>query len=100
VLGTKVRGQRSIPERAKGDLFLVIRVAEDPRFKRKDNDLYRCECGPHSAVLGGEVTVSTLSGEIVLTIPAGTQPGQTFRLAEEDAEAEPPDSVAFICPQK
>jgi DnaJ-class molecular chaperone len=31
-------------------------------------------------VLGGEVTVTTLSGNVVLTVPAGTQPGQTFRL--------------------
>jgi len=26
------------------------------------------------------VTVPTLSGSVMLTIPAGTQPGQTFRL--------------------
>ena len=32
-------------------------------------------------MLGGEVKVPTLSGNVVLSIPAGTQPGQTFRLA-------------------
>ena len=34
----------------------------------------------YTAILGGEVKVNTLSGDVVLTIPPGTQPGQTFRL--------------------
>jgi curved DNA-binding protein len=34
-----------------------------------------------TAVLGGTVTVNTLSGNVSLTIPPGTQPGQKFRLA-------------------
>lgn len=33
-----------------------------------------------TAVLGGKITVPTLSGPVKLTIPAGTQGGQTFRL--------------------
>jgi len=32
-------------------------------------------------VLGGKVTVPTLSGNVSLTIPPGTQPGQKFRLS-------------------
>ncbi len=36
----------------------------------------------YTAVLGGEVTVTTLSGNILLTIPPGTQPDQVFRLAK------------------
>jgi molecular chaperone DnaJ len=32
------------------------------------------------ALLGGEVEVDTLRGRVVLTVPAGTQQGQTFRL--------------------
>jgi curved DNA-binding protein len=31
-------------------------------------------------VLGGEVRVPTMSGEVMLTIPAETQNGRTFRL--------------------
>ena len=34
-----------------------------------------------TAVLGGQVTVQTLAGPVALTIPSGTQPGQTFRLS-------------------
>ena len=35
----------------------------------------------YSALLGGQVRVPTPNGDVVLTIPAGTQPGQSFRLA-------------------
>ncbi len=35
----------------------------------------------YTAVLGGEVTVQTLGGNVVLTIPAGIQPEQSIRLA-------------------
>jgi len=66
----------------KADLYLVVKVAEDPRFERRGHDLYTdVTVDIYSAVLGGEVTVPTLSGNVVLSIPAGTQPGQTFRLS-------------------
>jgi molecular chaperone DnaJ len=32
------------------------------------------------ALLGAEVKVATLKGNVLLTIPPGTQPGRTFRL--------------------
>jgi curved DNA-binding protein len=83
--GTKVRVANAIPtnvEGQNGDLYLIVQVDDDPRFERKGDDLHTevmIELFP--AVLGGEVTVPTLSGNVVLTIPPGTQPGQTFRLA-------------------
>ena len=83
--GTKVRVANSIPTGTpgqKGDLYLVIKVAEDPRFDVKGNDLHtEVVIDLYTAVLGGEVTVQTLSGNVVLTIPAGIQPGQSIRLA-------------------
>ena len=44
---------------------------------RKANQI---EVDLYTAVLGGEVQVPTLEGDVVLTIPPGSQPGQTFRL--------------------
>jgi len=83
--GTKVRVADALQTGAgaqKGDLYLVIKVAPDPRFERKENDLYTdATIDLYTAVLGGEVTVDTLSGKVVLTVPPGTQPGQSFRLA-------------------
>jgi curved DNA-binding protein len=83
--GTKVRVSEAIstaPNRQKSDLYLVIQVADDPRFQRKKNNLYTdVDVDLYTAVLGGEIKVPTLSGNVVLSIPAGTQPGQTFRLS-------------------
>jgi len=83
--GTKVRVANTIPTGnagQKGDLYLVIQVAEDPRFTVKGHDLHTdVTIDLYTAVLGGEVTVQTLAGNVVLTIPAGIQPGQSIRLA-------------------
>jgi curved DNA-binding protein len=82
--GTKVRVADAVttPEGQKGDLYLVLQVADDPRFERKGDHLYTdVPVDLYTAILGGEVTVPTMNGNVVLTIPAGTQPAQTFRLA-------------------
>jgi curved DNA-binding protein len=82
--GTKVRVADAVPTGTgdqKGDLYLNIKVADDPRFERKESDLYTdVTIDLYTAVLGGEVTVDTMNGKVVLTVPPGTQPGQSFRL--------------------
>ncbi|MEA1978114.1 MAG: J domain-containing protein [Chloroflexota bacterium] len=81
--GTKVRvsGLGEAGAQKTGDLFLVITIAPDPRFKLEKDDLYtRVNVDLYTAILGGEVEVPTLSGNVVLTIPAGSQPDQSFRL--------------------
>lgn len=66
----------------KGDIYLVIEVLPDSRFERSGDDLYgEVNVDLYTAVLGGSAQVKTLSGEVVLTIPAGTQPGQKIRLS-------------------
>ena len=51
-------------------------------FKRRGADLEReLPLTLGEALLGGEVPVRTLKGKVLLTVPAGTQPGRTFRLA-------------------
>jgi len=64
-----------------GDLYLVVEVSLDPRFTREGDNL-RTEVPVDLAIAaaGGEVRVPTLDGEVVLTVPAGTQPHQSFRL--------------------
>ncbi|HHS97481.1 MAG TPA: J domain-containing protein [Chloroflexi bacterium] len=64
-----------------GDLYLRVRVAPHPRFERRGDDLYTTvPVDLYTAVLGGKVRVETLAGPVMLTIPPGTQNGQTFRL--------------------
>ena len=64
-----------------GDIVVVTRVLADATFTRKGPDLEReLPLTLEEALLGGEVAVGTLKGRVLLTIPAGTQPGRTFRL--------------------
>lgn len=63
------------------DLILVITVAEDPRFERKGDDIYTTvSVDMLTAILGGEVSVPSMTGNLVLKIPEGTQPDQLFRM--------------------
>jgi curved DNA-binding protein len=81
--GTKVRisGKGQEGRGGPGDLYLVVKVEPDPRFERKGEDLYiDLDVDLYTAVLGGEVTVPTLTGEVILTITPGSQPGQAYRL--------------------
>jgi len=65
----------------KGDLYLRVRVAPDPSFERRGDDLQTTVHVPlTAAVLGGEAQVPTLEGSIGIKIPAGTPAGQVFRL--------------------
>jgi curved DNA-binding protein len=67
-----------------GDLYLMITVRPDPVFERDNNHL-RAEVNVdlYTAILGGEVSVPTMKGDVRLKIPAGTQPGQIFRLRDQ-----------------
>ena len=67
----------------KGDLFLRVRLARHPDFSVEGNDLvHEAALRPAQAVLGTDLEVPTLEGDRRLKIPAGTQPGQRFRLRE------------------
>lgn len=66
-----------------GDLLVTIRVKEHKQFIREGYDLYTNLSIPiTTAVLGGEVKVPTLTGDVKYNIPAGTQSGTTFRLRD------------------
>ncbi len=65
----------------RGDLYLRVRIAPDPTFERKGDDLQTTVRVPlTSAVLGGEAQVRTLEGPVGIKVPPGTPAGQTFRL--------------------
>jgi len=65
----------------RGDLYLRVRIAPDPWFERRGDDLLTTVRVPvTAAVLGGEAQVKTLDGAVEIKIPAGTPAGQVFRL--------------------
>lgn len=83
--GTKVRmrgeGGAGMAGGQPGDLYLKVKVVADPRFERKEENLHTpVPVDLYTAVLGGEVRVPTLSGDVTLKIPAGSQNGQNIRL--------------------
>jgi DnaJ-class molecular chaperone len=84
--GSRVRvageGEQGAGGATSGDLYLRIRLAPHPRFERRGRDLYTRVTVPlTTAVLGGEVEVTTLAGRSLrLKIPPATQNGQVFRL--------------------
>ena len=64
-----------------GDLYVVVRVAEDERFVRDGNDLVSVvDVSAPAAALGTSVTVPTLEGEETIELEAGTQPGSVVNL--------------------
>ena len=84
--GSRVRvageGQPGTAGGQKGNLYLVITVQPDERFERKGADLYTDVDVPLTdAVLGAEVAVPTITGQVMLTVPPLTQNGKSFRLA-------------------
>jgi DnaJ-class molecular chaperone len=63
------------------DLIVVTRVTHHRTFTRKGDDLEReVPVTLREALLGGEIPVATLKGRVLLTVPAGTQNGRSFRL--------------------
>jgi len=77
--GTRLR----IPGVANGgDIILNLQVQNQPGFTLQGDDLHTsATVDLYTAVLGGSVKVKTMNGDVMLTIPPGTQPGQKIRLA-------------------
>ena len=64
-----------------GDLYVQIRVREDPRFVRSQDDLVTVvDVAAPLAALGTTVQVPTIEGETELEIPAGIQPNETLTI--------------------
>ena len=65
----------------KGNLVLVVYVAESPRYKRMGYDLYMTlPIGFYSAAVGCKIEVDTMKGKAVCNIPEATQSGTKIRI--------------------
>lgn len=85
VSGSKVRlsgkGHPGVAGGKPGNLIIEIHVEPHPSFQRVGDDI----CLDHDislaeAIKGGKVTVPTISGNVTLTVPPGSQSGQKLRL--------------------
>ncbi len=80
----RVRGEGEAGTSGRGDLYVVIEVRPHAVFERHQNDiLTEINISLTKAILGAEVEVETLSGNVKMKIPPGTQSGKIFRLKEK-----------------
>lgn len=64
-----------------GDLYIEINIKDHPYFKRERNDIHLdVPLDFVDAILGTKIEVPTVNGDMLVTIPEGTQPGQVLRL--------------------
>ena len=76
IAGRGHAGERGGPA---GDLYVLVRVGEDPRFVRDGDDLVTAvDVSAPLAALGTTIEVPTVDGSEELEIPAGTQPHETL----------------------
>ena len=78
-----LRGVGNVGSRGggRGDIHVMFEVADDPRFERDGEDLYTEVLITYpQLVFGGEVNAPTVTGSVVISVPAGTQSGQVFHL--------------------
>jgi DnaJ-class molecular chaperone len=65
-----------------GDLYLIVKLLDDPTYTRRGDDLYiDLPVSIYDLLLGGEVKVPTLRGQVAMTIPEGTQNNRLLRLS-------------------
>lgn len=88
------KGNAGVRGAAYGDLYLEIEVKEHEIFERVGDDIYMDLKIPVTiAVLGGEISVPTVHGDVNVKIPAGTQPEKVLRLKEKGAPKFKHDSM-------
>ena len=75
------QGHPGIGGGGSGDLFLEIGLKPDQRYRVDASDVYETvPVAPWEAALGASIAVPTPSGDVEVTVPAGSQTGRKLRL--------------------
>ena len=83
-LRVRGEGHAGFRSRERGNAFVVVRVRPDPRFVRDGDDLHTAlRLTMTDAALGTKAPVASLSGDVELDVPPGTQPGDVRVLKGE-----------------
>lgn len=81
VLRLRGKGGTGIGGGANGDAFVEVHVVADPLFRRHGDDIQiDLPVALQEAVLGAKVRVPTVTGAVAMTVPAGSNTGDTLRL--------------------
>lgn len=74
-------GGRGLGEGPPGDLYLVVRLQPDRRYRVEGKDIVvELRLAPWEAALGATVPISTPDGETKVTVPAGSSTGRRLRV--------------------
>ena len=77
----KGEGNQGLSDNSNGDLIIYFEEKPHELFLRDRNDIYiECEINYHDAVLGTEIKVPTLHGNVKFKISPGIMNGQILRL--------------------
>ena len=69
-----------------GDLYIEVVVEPHDIFERRGNDIYiDVDIDPVTAVLGDQIEVPTIEGDVKFKIPKGTQPDTIFKMSGKGA---------------
>jgi curved DNA-binding protein len=80
-----------------GDLYLEIQFNPDPRYRIEGTDVYEnVPVAPWEAALGASISVPTPSGQVEVTVPAGSQAGRKLRLKGRGIPARQPGDLYLI----
>ena len=80
-LRIKGKGGKGYNAGERGDLYLTVNILPHTFFVRKGDDLHQTlSIDLYTAVLGGKAEVSTITGPLLVNIPAGTQNEKILRL--------------------
>jgi len=81
LLNIKGKGAKGSSEVYNGNLLVRIKVKPHHQFVRKEDNLYNTlTIDVYTAVLGGDVLVNTLFGQVKMKIIEGAQNGKSIRL--------------------
>jgi DnaJ-class molecular chaperone len=84
----RLKGQGSAGRTEAGDALIELKIAPHPLYRVEGGDLTMdLPVSVPDAVLGGKVRVPTPEGEVVMTLPAGSNSGKVLRLKGRGAMA-------------
>jgi curved DNA-binding protein len=91
------QGHPGIGGGGSGDLFLEIQLKPDQRYRVEGSHVYETvPVTPWEAALGASIAVPTPSGDVEVTVPAGSQTGRKLRLKGRGIPARPPGDLYLV----
>ena len=102
-LRLKGKGRPGLNGGATGDALVEVHIGDHPVFRRDNNHIHMdLPITLGEAVLGGKVSVPTISGAVSMTIPKGSNTGKVLRMRSKGVAAKGDQYVTLkvILPEK